>query len=253
VNLHNHVVAITGAAGLLGSAFARTIVHQGGRVVLGDVAEDKGYAVEKDLGKENAIFVSVDSTKPDAIDMFIEAGISRFGHIDSAVHSAYPRSPQWGAKFEDLKPEGLGEDLSHQLGGAILFSQRMIAFFRKQGWGTLIHIASIQGVAAPKFDHYQGTAMVSPIEYSAIKAGIIAITRYLAKYCKGQNIRVNCISPGGILDKQPTSFLHRYKNDCLSKGMLDPDDLTGTLLFLLSDHSRFINGQNLIVDDGWGL
>lgn len=251
--LKNHVIAITGAAGLLGSAFSRAIVRHGGRVVLGDIAAAKGCALEEELGSEHAVFVIVDTTKPDSIDQFIEEGIRRFGQIDSAVHAAYPRSLQWGTKFEDLKPEGLTEDLSHQLGGAILFSQRVIAHFRRQGHGTLIHIASIQGVSAPKFEHYQGTTMLSPIEYSAIKSGIISITRYLAKYCKGQNIRVNCISPGGILDKQPESFLQRYRNDCLSKGMLDTDDLTGTLIFLLSGQSRYINGQNLIVDDGWVL
>jgi NAD(P)-dependent dehydrogenase (short-subunit alcohol dehydrogenase family) len=95
--------------------------------------------------------------------------------------------------------------------------------------------------------------MVSPIEYSAIKTGIIAVTRYLAKYCKGENIRVNCISPGGIQNDQPINFLKKYQKSCNSKGMLDPDDLVGTLIFLLSHQSKFINGQNIIVDDGWSI
>ena len=95
--------------------------------------------------------------------------------------------------------------------------------------------------------------MVSPIEYGAIKASIIAITRYQAKYCKGQNIRVNCISSGGILEKQPERFLKKYQENCTSKGMLDSDDLCGALLFLLSNQSQFVNGQNIIVDDGWSL
>lgn len=129
----------------------------------------------------------------------------------------------------------------------------MIHYFQKKGGGSLIHISSIQGVAAPKFDHYEGTGMVSPIEYSAIKAGIVSITRYLAKYCKNQNIRVNCISPGGILSGQPESFLSNYKKDCLSKGMLDATDITGALMFLLSDQSKYISGQNIIIDDGWSL
>ena len=94
---------------------------------------------------------------------------------------------------------------------------------------------------------------MSPIEYSASKAGIINMTKYLAKYFKKKNIRVNCISPGGILDNQPEAFLKKYKKDCLSKGMLDPKDLCGTLNFLLSEDSRYINGQNIIIDDGWSL
>ena len=129
----------------------------------------------------------------------------------------------------------------------------MIRQFRVQEHGHLIHVSSIQGVAAPKFEHYEGNNMVSPIEYGAIKSGIISITRYLAKYCKGQNIRANCISPGGIIDSQPADFIKKYKNSCTSKGMLEANDLSGTLLYLLSDQAKFVNGQNLVVDDGWTL
>jgi len=95
--------------------------------------------------------------------------------------------------------------------------------------------------------------MTSPIEYTAIKTGIISITRYLAKYYKGCGIRVNCVSPGGIVAGQPDSFLARYRESCNSKGMLDPEDVVGAILFLLSDHSLYVTGQNLVVDDGWSL
>ena len=105
----------------------------------------------------------------------------------------------------------------------------------------------------PKFDHYQGTSLTSPIEYSAIKSGIISITRWLAKYYKNQNIRVNCISPGGILDHQPISFLEKYRNSCTNIGMLNAKDLVSTISLLLSSQSRAINGQNIIIDDGWSL
>ena len=79
------------------------------------------------------------------------------------------------------------------------------------------------------------------------------MSQYMAKFLAGENIRVNCISPGGILDSQPEIFLKRYNNSCLNKGMLNTDDLVGALLFLISDNSKFINGQNIIVDDGWSL
>ena len=95
--------------------------------------------------------------------------------------------------------------------------------------------------------------MTSPIEYTAIKAGVIAITKWLAVYCKNKSIRINCVSPGGILDQQPQSFLEKYRDSCLSKGMLDAEDVIGTIQFLLSDKSRYINGQNIVVDDGWSL
>jgi len=251
--LQNRVVAISGAAGRIGSAFSRAVVKNGGRVLLGDIDAPRSRELEKELGSERAFFYLLDSSDADSIDRFIRAGVERFGEIDAVVHCAYPRSLQWGTRFEDIKAEGLAEDLFKQLGGAILFSQRIIDQFRKQGHGNLIHVSSIQGIAAPKFEHYEGTGMTSPIEYSAIKAGIIAITRYLAKYCKGEGIRVNCISPGGILAGQPAPFLERYKRSCASKGMLDAEDLVGGLIYLLSENSICVTGQNLVIDDGWLL
>lgn len=95
--------------------------------------------------------------------------------------------------------------------------------------------------------------MTSPIDYAVIKSGLIHLTRYMAKYFKGENIRVNAISPGGIYNNQPELFLKKYNNECSSKGMLDAHDLTGTLIFLLSDGSRYVNGQNIVVDDGFCL
>jgi len=251
--LKDNIVAITGGAGLIGSSFSRAIIENGGKVIIGDISRERGEQLQEILGNDNVLFIDVDTADTNSIDRFMESGKSHFGKIDSAIHCAYPRSKQWGTQFEDLKADDLKDDLFHQLGGAILFSQRSIAYFRKQGYGNLIHVASIQGVAAPKFEHYEGTSMVSPIEYSAIKSGVISITRYLAKYCKGQNIRVNCISPGGILDNQPEVFLEKYNATCTSKGMMDAQDLNGTMVYLLSNMSQCVNGQNIVIDDGWIL
>jgi NAD(P)-dependent dehydrogenase (short-subunit alcohol dehydrogenase family) len=252
--LEKKVVIVTGAAGLIGSTIARAIVEQHGQVVIADVAEKKGKSIAMELGGDNyAIFVPTDITQPDALDRLIKMTDSHFGKIDAAVHLAYPRSIGWGTCFEDLKPNYLAEDLFSQLGGAILFSKSIMEYSLKQGYGNLIHASSIQGFATPKFDHYQGTDMTSPIEYSAIKSGVISITKWLAKYHKNSNIRVNCISPGGILDQQPASFLEKYRESCTSKGMLGAEDVVGTVLFLLSEKSKYINGQNIVIDDGWSL
>jgi NAD(P)-dependent dehydrogenase (short-subunit alcohol dehydrogenase family) len=251
--LKENVVAITGGAGLIGTAFAKAIIKNRGKVIIGDVSIDRGISIQNELGVDNALFVEVNTSDIDSIDKFLKIGKNHFGKVDSAIHCAYPRSGQWGTKFEELKAEGLREDLFNQLGGAILFSQRLISFYREQGYGNLVHVSSIQGVAAPKFEHYVGTKMVSPIEYSAIKSGIISITKYLAKYCKGQNIRVNCISPGGILNNQPDVFLEKYNSTCSSKGMMNAQDLNGTIVYLLSNKSEYVNGQNIIIDDGWIL
>lgn len=251
--INNLVVAISGGAGLIGSSFSRIIVKNGGKVIIGDLNDELGERLVSDLGEQNSLFIKGNLTDSNSIRNLLIKGLEKFGKIDAAVHCAYPVTKQWGTRFEDLESADLRTDLFNQLGGAIIFSQKLIQHFRKQGYGNLIHISSIQGVSSPKFEHYEGTDLISPIEYSAIKAGIIAITRYLAKYCKNQNIKVNCISPGGILKSQPEIFLKNYKKDCVSKGMLDTDDLTGTLVFLLSENSKYITGQNIIVDDGWVL
>jgi len=247
------VVLITGGAGRIGSAIAQEVIAQGGSVIFVDMHEAGLKKVTADLDDASFCVVVADAGLPEEADRCIRTGVDKFGRVDAAIHSAYPRSAGWGARFEDIQQKHLNEDLSGHLGGAILFSQRILEFFKNQGHGNLIHVSSIMGVVTPKFENYAGTKMTSPIEYTAIKAALIAMTKYLAKYYKGNNIRVNCISPGGILDEQPESFLEKYRSCCNDKGMLDADDLVGTVLYLLSEQSRYVTGQNIIVDDGWSL
>lgn len=95
--------------------------------------------------------------------------------------------------------------------------------------------------------------MTMPVEYAAIKSALIHVTKYMAKYFKGKNIRINSISLGGLFDNQPDEFLKAYNSYCLNKGMLNRTDINGTLMYMLSEHSAFLNGQNIIVDDGFCL
>lgn len=249
----NKIVLITGAAGRLGKEFSRSIIDSGGSVFIIDNNEQKLLELYEELGGKNVSFKVSDVISSKEIEQSIDSCVNHFGRVDAIVNAAYPRSPGWGATLENLKPEHLFEDLNKQLGGAILLSKQVIKHFQRQGYGHLIHISSIQGIAAPKFEHYENTNMNSPIEYTAIKSGIIAITRWLAKRYRQQNIRVNCISLGGILELQPETFLKRYQESCNSKGMLNAEDISSGLIYLLSDQSQFLTGQNLIIDDGWSL
>jgi NAD(P)-dependent dehydrogenase (short-subunit alcohol dehydrogenase family) len=251
--IQGKVVLITGAAGRIGSAIAEGVISEGGKVILVDLNKAGLEQITSSLSEECFLSIVADAGMPEEADRCIAAGTKKFEKIDAAIHSAYPRSAGWGARFENIQQKYLNEDLSGHLGGAILFSQRVLEFFKKQGHGNLIHVSSIMGVVTPKFENYAGTKMTSPIEYTAIKAALIAMTKYLAKYYKGNNIRANCISPGGIFDRQPTTFLEKYRDCCNDKGMLDAEDLVGTALYLLSDQSRYVTGQNIIVDDGWSL
>ena len=228
----------------------------GASVILADIASDALEALVAELSDFDPArthSIVVDIANPEEINSLVIKALGCTGRIDGAVHSAYPRSKGWGLGFEELNADDLYQNLSMQLGGAILFSQRMLRYFQDQGHGSLIHLSSIQGVQAPKFEHYAGTGMNSPIEYAAIKSGIISITRWLAKYSANQNIRVNCVSPGGILDNQPEEFLERYRQSCTNIGMLSAGQVASVIAFLLSPGAAAINGQNIIVDDGWSL
>ena len=236
--LNNQVVVVTGGAGLLGQAFVRAIVANHGTAVIADIHADKGQAVcasiAQELNTDKLSFVQVDITSKDSLHNAIQLLQDQYGRIDAVVNNAYPRNSQYGRSFEDVEYSDFCENLGLNLGGLFLTSQQFAQHFQKQGHGNIINIASVYGVIAPKFEIYANSTMTMPVEYAAIKSGVIHLTAYMAKLFKNQNIRVNCISPGGILDQQPRSFLDAYKANSLNKGMLDVSDLTGTLVFLLS-------------------
>ena len=244
MNLKNKVIIVTGSNGRIGSQVVKDLIGKKAIVISCDVKKPK---------TKSAIFFKVDVTNQIDTKKFLNTIKKKFNKIDALIHCAYPKTKDWGMPLENLKYSSLSKNLSLQLGGTILVSQQVIKIFKMQNYGNLILLSSIQGVSPPKFEHYKGTKMSSPIEYGAIKSGIISITKYLAKSVRNTDIRVNCVSPGGILDNQPISFLKAYKKSCNSKGMLDSKDVSNTILFLCNDKSKYINGQNIIVDDGWSL
>lgn len=122
-----------------------------------------------------------------------------------------------------------------------------------QGYGNIINVSSVCGVMTLRCEIYEGTGTTTSVEYAAVKSAVINLTRYLAQYLKGRGIRVNCVSPGGIFDNQPESFLEKYNARGNSKGMLEGEDVAGTVVFLLSHDWQYITGQNMIVDDGFSL
>lgn len=257
MDLKNHVVLITGAVGRIGRAVAIDVAKFGGDLILNDINSAKLEELKIQIKEKNdteVLTINQDITSKEGIVKLLEKARKFKGIINSTIHSAYPRSKSWGAKFEDLEFEDLQEDLSSQLGISILFSQQILKIYLEQNFGNLIHISSIQGLGAPKFEHYKNTNMSSPIEYSAIKSGIITITKWLAKYYFNRNIRVNCVSPGGIIDDQPTNFLDQYRKSCSNIGMLTANKhISETIIFLISNSASAINGQNIIIDDGWSL
>lgn len=251
--VRDKVVIVTGGAGLLGRTFCQAIADNGGIAVVAEY--DIAIAEKLCTSLENASIVpaQVNITDKNSIKALIATISEKYGRIDALVNSAYPRNKNYGKHFFDVAYSDFCENVGMNLGGYFLTSQQFAAYFEKQGYGNIINLASIYGVIAPRFEIYDNTYMTTPVEYAAIKSGLIHLTKYMAKYFKGKNIRVNTISLGGIEDKQPEPFLKAYKEFCLNKGMLNAKDISGTVLYLLSDLSEFVNGQNIVVDDGFTL
>lgn len=254
--LVNKVVVVTGGAGLLGKEFCSAIARSGGYAVVSDLNLGVAQRVADEIDEQyagHACAVVMDITSKESIKMAIANVQAEKGLIDAVVNNAYPRNPNYGRRLEDVTYDDFCANVSMHLGGYFLVAQQFAAFFRAQGRGNIVNMSSIYGSIAPRFSVYEGTAMTMPVEYAAIKSGVEHLTRYFAQHLKGRNIRVNSLSPGGILDRQPKSFLDAYRSHCTSKGMLNAEDLSGSLIYLLSDMSGHVVGQNLIVDDGFSL
>lgn len=255
--LKDKIVIVTGGAGLLGTEFIKSIVENNGIGIIAELDEKGGIAVEKEIREtlktKRVYFHKLDITSKESIQLLLEKINSKYKKIDAVVNNAYPRNKNFGKHFFEVDYADFCENVSLNLGGYFLVSQQFAQFFQMQGYGNIINISSIYGVIPPRFEIYEGTKISNPVEYAVIKSGLVHLTKYLSKYLKGKNIRVNAISPGGIFDNQPEPFINNYKKYCANKGMLSKSDLTGTLLFLLSEMSSFINGQNIIVDDGFSL
>lgn len=255
--LSKKVVVITGGAGLIGQEFVKAVVENNGVAIIADINKEIGESVKNTLSEQlqttSIDFVQLDITSKASLQECLEKVHSDYGRIDALINNAYPRNKNYGRHFFDVEYDDFSQNISLNLGGYFLTSQQFALYFKKQGYGNIVNISSIYGVVAPKFEIYDNTSMTTPVEYAAIKAGLIHLTKYMAKYFKGMAIRVNTLSPGGIFDHQPEIFLESYKKQCLSKGMLDTSDLKGTLVYLLSDMSQYLNGQNIIIDDGFSL
>lgn len=257
--LKDKVIVVTGGAGKLGKGACQTIIENHGIAIIADISKEAGEKAQQEIdpSKQHSQVVVMDIVSKQSIIQAIDKIHQKYGKIDALVNNAYPYTKNWGKNnFYNFDFEDFCENMKLQLGGYVLTSQLFTLYFKKQGFGNIISMSSIFGVYAPKFENYEGTDMDAVVDYSIIKAGINHMTRWMAKYLANTGIRVNAIAPGGIYNyqnPQPQTFLEKYRKCCTSKGMLDAEDINGTLLYLLSDMSKYVNGQVIVVDDGWGL
>jgi 2-deoxy-D-gluconate 3-dehydrogenase len=267
-DLTDRIAIITGGAGLLGTEFCHTLAEAGAAVMIadldGEAAADLADALTQNgyraQGRET------DVTSIASVNEMVAATLKAYGRLDILVNSAAldpkfdPQSNKasearvHSGAFEDYPLELWQQALNVNLTGAMLCCQAAVHPMLEQGGGTIINLSSIYGVAAPDQRLYQRKGQppqFKPVYYTVTKAGILGLTKYLAAYYAGKNIRVNAISPGGVNNGHDEAFLQAYAARAVMGRMAEKDEMNGAILFLASDASRYMTGANLIVDGGW--
>ena len=248
--LNKKVVVVIGGSGLLGKSFVENILKNKGIVIQADLKKNPRADT---LKKRNLYFEKIDANHSSSLKKLIKKYHSKFGKIDAVVNTSYPKGEFYGKSLNDLSIDNFNDNVSIHLGSYFLVMQQFCIYFKRNKYGNLINISSIYGSLTPRFDIYENTKIHLPVEYVAAKSAIIQLTKYFAQLYKNYGIRINCISPGGIFNYQDDNFVKSYFKYAGQKGMLEPKDINSTLTFLLSDQSKYINGQNIIIDDGFSL
>jgi NAD(P)-dependent dehydrogenase (short-subunit alcohol dehydrogenase family) len=242
-SIKNKILVVTGGNGLLGKHMINTFRENGAIAIALDIKFDH-------QGEDDFV---MDITNENSVICVVEEIIEKYKRIDGWINNAYPRTNDWGNKFENILFESWCKNVDMHLNGYFLCCQIVLNQMQKQNYGSLINMSSIYGLLGPDFTVYDGTEMTMPAAYSAIKGGLNNLTRYLASYYGKNQIRINTVSPGGIFDNQPESFVNQYNKKVPLKRMGTPKDIVSAVYYLVTDESSYVTGHNLIVDGGWTI
>jgi len=258
-DLDGQVAIVTGGPGQLGSQICDALAELGAHVVVvaRTEADCKEKAHELTANHQDALAVPADVTNEDAVERMVETVIDHFGRIDILVNNAYSGAT---TSFEEMTPD---EFLSAFEGAALstfLCSRAVIGSMRERGTGTILNVGSIYGLVAPDHRIYGDSGLDNPCNYGPAKAGVVQLTRWLAAKFGSDGIRVNCVTPGGFYneDHEDTPdyqdvFVENYRHRTPLGRMGDETDLKGAIAFLASDASKWVTGENLVVDGGWTI
>jgi NAD(P)-dependent dehydrogenase (short-subunit alcohol dehydrogenase family) len=259
-SVNGRVVVLTGAAGLLGRQYARALVDAGAKVALLD-CNSGGI---RDLSRQytrDALPMAVDITDAEAVRGAINEVVKTFGRVDVLVNNA-AIDPKFDrdavadrhVTFEEFPLQAWNEALAVNVTGMFLCAQAVARPMLAQQGGVIINVSSMYGMVGPDQRLYQqeGAAPAfKPVTYSVTKSAVYGLTKYLAAYWAGKNIRVNTLTLGGVENDQAPEFLQRYAARTPMGRMARPEEYCGALLFLASDASSYMTGANLVVDGGW--
>lgn len=264
--IHDKIAIVTGGAGLLGSEFCTILAEAGAQVAIVDKDISSSSKIAGSLCGRGlkAIAIETDITDPQSVRSMVSTTLNTFGGLHILVNSAaldpkfdpnqYNNSTFSSGAFEDYPLKAWNQALGVNLTGTFLCCQEAVKPMLEQKGGVIINLSSIYGIVAPDQRVYQQIdkpPQYKPVYYSVTKAGILGLTRYLAAYYAGKNIRVNAISPGGVFNGHNEDFVQAYSTKAVIGRMAEKDEMNGALLFLASDASAYMTGANLVVDGGW--
>jgi 2-deoxy-D-gluconate 3-dehydrogenase len=265
-DLTGRVAVVTGGVGLLGAEFCRTLAEAGAAVAVADLNASAAGSVADALTSSGyqALALSTDITQPASVRATVEQVLSEFGRLDVLVNSAAldpkfdPAAVSKGitpGAFEDYPLDLWSAALNVNLTGMFLMTQACVKPMIEQGQkGSIINICSTYGLNGPDQRIYvkdgQRVAF-KPVYYTVTKAGVMGFTRYLAAYYAGTEIRVNALTPGGVFNDHEDYFVTNYSAKTILGRMARKDEMNGALLFLASDASSYMTGNNVVVDGGW--
>ncbi len=265
-DLTNHVAVVTGGGGQLGTEFCKTLAEGGAAVAVVDLNGDAADKVADALTNDgyHAKGISVDITKPDSVKQMVASVLADFGRLDILVNSAAldPKfDPEAASKgiapgaFEDYPLEQWNAAMNVNLTGMFLVTQACVKPMLEQGKkGSIINICSTYGLNGPDQRIYikDGVRVAyKPVYYTTTKAGVMGFTKYLAAYYADTEIRVNALTPGGVFNNHEEYFVKNYSAKTILGRMARKDEMNGALLFLASDASSYMTGNNVVVDGGW--
>ena len=261
-DLTGKTAIVTGGAGILGKHFCAGLVESGAKVAIVDLDEEKAVGLAKELSlryKGQVIGIGCDASNPASVRTMVDDVIATFGEINILHNNAAGKSDNldaFFAPFEEYSLDQWRNIMSVNLDGMFLVAQAVGKKMVSQGkGGSIVQTASIYGVLSPDHRIYEGSFYLNrqintPAVYTASKAGVIGLTKYLATYWADNGIRVNTLTPGGTESGQNDEFKRRYSSRIPMNRMADAHEMVGALLYLASDASSYVTGQNIIVDGG---
>jgi NAD(P)-dependent dehydrogenase (short-subunit alcohol dehydrogenase family) len=267
-SLKGKTVLLTGASGYLGRTFSRALLENGARLLALGRSDRLAAEVTKwqrEFGDDQVVSNQVDMYDLKALAALLDSIVERESRIDVLINNAHELGPNTGFNVEAGSFENATYDQweRHFLGGVYwpaLTAQKIGPIMKAQKAGSIINVSTMYALVAPSPSLYEGTDMLNPPGYSAAKAAMLALTRYLASFWGSHGIRANAILPGPFSNLEETGansvsqddpFLDRLKaRTCLGR-IGHPNELVGCLLYLASDASSYVTGQALSVDGGW--